>query len=234
MKCAIMQPTYLPWAGYFNLMNAVDLFIIYDDVQFARRSWQQRNRIVLHGKETFLSVPVITKGRRSQFISEVETDEAQSWRYDHIEKLRHAYKKHKYGKEMLQVLEASLNNNSINNLIDINMSVILSIKNTLGISTPIMRSSNIPVQGKKSEYLYNLCEYVKASEYISPIGSKDYIEEEGIFLNSNIEVKYQNFVPNMYPQKGIESFIPFMSIVDVIANIGFDDAYSYVSGGYTM
>lgn len=229
MKCAIMQPTYLPWPGYFHLMNNVDVFILYDDVQFARRSWQQRNRIILQGKEQFMTVPVMKKGNREQLINEVLTDENQSWRLKHFQTIKHAYSNHEYGQLITEIMQKALIDEYSERLSELNIRLISQIKECLGIKAEFIRSSEIPVEGKKSEYLYNLCRYVGASTYRSPIGSKDYIDEEGVFTSSKIKVEYQNFSSKSYSQKGTVEFIPFMSVIDLLANIGSKKAYEYVS-----
>lgn len=227
MKCAIMQPTYLPWTGYFNLMISVDTFIFLDDVAFAKRSWQQRNKILLQGRENFLTVPVNTKGKQSQLICDVETDENQKWRYAHKSTLYHAYSKHPYGYEIVDLLSTILDKNIVS-LAKINIEIIKAIKEKLGIKTNILLSSEIPVHGKKSEYLINLCKYIGAHQYLSALGSKEYIEQEGLFEKANIDVKYQDFLPREYPQKGTDTFIPYLSIIDTIANIGFSDTREYI------
>ncbi|WCF07927.1 WbqC family protein [Paenibacillus thiaminolyticus] len=228
-----MQPTYLPWAGYFQLMNEADIFIFYDDVQFARRSWQQRNRILLHGQESFLTVPVLSKGLRSQLINEVRLDDSQPWRHNHTEKLKHAYKKHSFGSEIIKLVDSILLDPSIENLADLNICLINSICSRMQIGTRLMKSSDIPVEGKKSQYLLRLCEYVGATEYISPAGAMTYIEDEGLFASSSIKVIYQDYTPAPYAQRGMEHYSPYLSIVDVIANIGFEGGRLYVSGGHT-
>ena len=98
---AIMQPTYLPWAGYFNLISHADTFVILDDVQFAARSWQQRNRVVLNGEPHMLTVPVLAKGRPGMLIREAHTDETQKWRPKHIATIHRAYDRHPHGNSVL-------------------------------------------------------------------------------------------------------------------------------------
>ncbi len=227
MKCAIMQPTYLPWIGYFNLIASVDIFVLLDDVQFAKRSWQQRNRILLNGTEKYLTVPVLTKGKRDQTIEEVILDNSQDWKKDHINTLNHAYVKHRYGIEMLSIISEALNKPHCS-LAETNIEIITSILNQLNISKKILKSSDLPVEGKKSEYLFNICNYVEADIYLSAAGSKEYIQEEGIFDASDILVEYHSFPIKEYPQQGINSFVPYMSIVDLIANIGFKNSNVYI------
>lgn len=229
MKCAIMQPTYLPWIGYFNLIASVDVFVFLDDVQFAKRSWQQRNRILLNGAEKFLTIPALTKGKRDQTIKEVSCDISQEWKKDHLNTLEHAYIKHKYGPEMLDVVARALNQPHFS-LSETNIEIITAILTKLGLSTKLVKSSDIAVTGKKSEYLFNICNHIGANVYLSAAGSKEYIEEEGIFELSTIKVEYQSFEIIEYPQQGVSTFVPYMSIVDMIANIGFANSNLIVRG----
>lgn len=227
MKCAIMQPTYLPWAGYFNLMESVDLFVLLDDVQFNKRSWQQRNRILLEGKEKILTIPVKSKGRRDQLIIDAEVDKDTNWYQNHLLTIKNAYKKHPYGEEAIDLYLSCIDPQS-ELLIDINRAFIQKAKTYLDINTKLIKSSQLPVYGKKSEYLINICNYLDADTYLSPQGSFEYIQEEDLFRNTSIKLEYQNYNPKSYIQKEVKEFIPYLSILDIIANIGLDCTKKYI------
>ncbi|QAY67766.1 WbqC family protein [Paenibacillus protaetiae] len=229
MKCAIMQPTYLPWTGYFRMINEVDLFVFLDDVQFAKRSWQQRNRILLQGREQMLTVPVLTKGKRDQRIMDVQVDDTQGWRSEHLLKLQHAYGKHAHGAEILELLAQELSA-PVTSLAELNMNLIKRINASLKMATPILRSSELNAEGSKSQYLIHICQTVKADSYLSAPGSRAYIEEEGLFAKEAIAVEYMNYEPSPYPQKMSAQFISHMSIVDLIANVGFEAARTHILG----
>lgn len=227
MRCAIMQPTYLPWIGYFQLLASVDLFIFLDDVQFAKRSWQQRNRIILNGKEHYLTIPVLTKGKRSQTILETQIDDSQDWRNKHANSIKHAYSKHPNGQQLLTSCNEFLHVPTAN-LADQNIRIIEYISQRLGYATTFRRSSELPVGGVKSDYLLKLCTYFGATTYLSAAGSKEYIEEEQIFTASDVRVEYQNYIPLEYPQKNSSTFIPYMSIIDLLANLSYEKAREYI------
>ncbi|MFJ8261825.1 WbqC family protein [Rummeliibacillus sp. NPDC094406] len=226
LKCAIMQPTYLPWAGYFSMISNVDKFVFFDDVQFARRSWQQRNRIILNKQEKWLTVPVEKKGKRDQLILEVEVLN-DGWRNSHSELLKQAYQKHPYFRDVQQIFEESVLNNSSDLLCDINIQFISTVMRYLEIDTEILYSSQLQSTGKKSEYLLKICEEIDADTYVSAPGSLEYITEEGYF-SSSIKVEKFDFVPKKYNQKCTENFIPYLSILDVIANLGRDGTKEYL------
>lgn len=230
MKCAIMQPTYLPWAGYFSLMDAVDIFVIFDDVQFSKGSWHQRNRILHNGKEQFLTIPIRKKGKSKQLIFEVEIDQTKPWKRKHLETIRQAYGKHPFSEDILPLVTTILEK-EYSKLIEINVTFIQKFTEKLGLSPKILFSSELPVSGKRSEYIVNICEYLQVETYVSPPGAKEYVEEDGLFQNSSIQLKYFEYPEFLYPQKGSSDFIPQLSIVDMVANIGWDEAKKMIRRG---
>lgn len=227
MKIAIMQPTYLPWLGYFNLIKTSDKFVFFDDVQFAKRSWQQRNRILLNGKEKMLTIPVLSKGKFNQCINEALTDDSLNWKKSHLLIIKSAYSKHPHGKNMIDLMEFCYNNTS-NNLSDINTTIIIQLAKKIGLQTEFLFSSSLQASGKKSDYLLQICKELNASTYLSALGSKEYIEQEGLFASSNIEVIYQHFELKEYRQIKAQEFCPYMSIIDLIANVGFENVLEYI------
>jgi hypothetical protein len=227
MKIAIMQPTYLPWAGYFNLIQETDAFVFLNDVQFSPRSWQQRNRIVLGGQPLILTVPVHTKGKRDQTIREVTTDETQNWRRKHLLTLQRAYAKHPHGSAVVALIEKVLAQN-VSLLAEINVALIRSFCEAMGMGPTFHISSQFSLGGHKSDHLLAICRHLGANAYLSPVGSREYIEEEGVFAGSDVQVSYQDYVPPPYAQPGVAEFISHMSIVDVLASLGFEEGRRYI------
>jgi hypothetical protein len=228
MKIAIMQPTYLPWAGYFNLLSQVDAFVFLDDVQFSRQSWQQRNRIVVNGQPLVLSVPVLTSDRGPQSIREVRVDENKNWRKKHLRTLQQAYAKHPFGEQAVGVVEAVITVGS-DLLADINIGLITGFCRALELTASLHRSSELAIAGARSERLLKICRLFEADTYLSPCGSKEYLEEDGVFADNDVALRYQEFTPHPYPQRGVDEFISHMSIVDLVANAGPRGAKEYVS-----
>lgn len=220
MKCAIMQPTYLPWIGYFHMIAKVDIFIFFDDVQFSKRSWQQRNKILYNSEEKWITIPVHTKGLRLQKINEVAIDNTVDWKTDHIQLIKHAYSKAPFYYELNDILK--LYNVEYEKLSDFTIILIKMISQKLGFKTSFINSSDLPVEGKRSKYLLSICEYINATEYLSAAGSKEYIESELSFSKSKIKVNYHKSEPYIYEQSGEEQFIPYLSVIDYIANHGFE------------
>lgn len=227
MRIAIMQPHYLPWAGLFNLVANVDQFVFLDDVQFTRRTWQQRNRILMNGRETMLTVPVKAKGRFSQLINEVRVDNSRRWARKHLGTLESAYARHTHGATVIELLHDCLNPVP-EMLVDNNTRIIKAIATALGFTPTFLFSSGVSVSGAKSARLLQICRKLGADTYLSAAGSRGYIEREGLFGESEVAVQYQNFIPQPYPQADITQFVPYLSMVDVLANLGVDGAPEYV------
>lgn len=217
-RVAIMQPTYLPWSGYFGLMHTVDVFVFLDSVQFARRSWQQRNQIKTANGAQLLSIPVLSKGKRNQLISEVEVDQSAKSGVAHHKAVEMAYSKapcfKDYADELLPFLE-----NPSPRLADLTIDLTLRLKSMLGIKAQILRSSEINGVGSKADLLASLCQQIGASTYISPPGSREYLDESNAFEKVGVPVQYFEFKHPEYPQLFGE-FLPYMSIIDMLFNCG--------------
>ncbi|WP_419902612.1 WbqC family protein [Kiloniella sp.] len=227
-RIAIMQPTYLPWIGYFGLMQSVDTFVLLDSVQFAKRSWQQRNQIKTANGAQWLSVPVMSKGKRDQKICEVELDLGPKSFTNHRQVIEHSYRKAPNFDVMGQpILE--LYNKSYNRLVDLNIDLIQCIKDLLNINTPVVRSSEIHGEGVKADLLLSLCQGLEATEYVSPPGSKSYLNETDVFLRADLPVRYFNFNHPVYPQM-YGDFLPYMSCIDLLFNCG-DKGFGLITEG---
>lgn len=226
MRCAIMQPTYLPWSGYFNLIANVDILVFLDDVQYERRSWQNRNRVLLNEKSHFITVPV-KHVSPWQVIKDIEIDNTQKWREQHCKTLHHAYSKHLYKQDITEIIE-KIEDNSITKLARLNIEIIQYISGMLGLQPKFVLASDLEADGKRSEHLLNICSYLECDEYLSPMGSAEYLEEDGVFRHSHVKLLFQKFIPKQYSQKGTVNFESHLSVVDVLANLGWDATARYV------
>ncbi len=215
---AIMQPTYLPYLGYFGLIAAADVFVFLDDVQFARRSWQSRNRILGAGGEVMLTVPT-RKADREALVREIEISEDQPWRAQHLNSVRHAYGKRPFFGEGFAFLEEHLWERG--NLADMNCAVIEAAARKVGLTAEFTRASDLNTPGHRSDHLLAICQAVDAEAYVSPTGSADYMEEEGVFTAAKFPYRFQGFVEVLYPQ-GREPFVPYMAFIDAVMNVGWD------------
>jgi|TARA_B110000459_G_scaffold186636_1_gene218312 hypothetical protein len=226
---AIMQPTYLPWLGYFGLIDQVDIFIIFESVQFSKRSWQQRNKIKTASGPIWLTVPVTSKGKRGQLINEVEIDTIRNFHTTHIASLENNYRKSPYFSEYSPELFSLLENGHVY-LSELTTELIEWFCKVLGITTSIKYSSKMENTGKNADLLAMLCGQVGATEYLSAPGSRDYLVDSDAFDKRNIPIKYNEYEPKEYPQLFGE-FLPYMSIIDLLFNMG-PESLSIIRQGY--
>ena len=214
-----MQPTFLPWLGYFKLINSVDIFVFLNDVQFNKRSWQQRNKILFNNNIHYLTVPILSKGKFSQNINEVYIDKATKWRDKHIKTIELSYKRKKYFSEIFKIL-VDVYNQDDDYLSSLNVRFIKSILSYLHIDTKIIFSSDLKSNGKKDEKIISILKEINIKEYLSPLGSKTYIGNGQKFINNKINLKYLDFIHPVYSQDKNNKFIDNLSIIDALFNIG--------------
>ena len=226
MICAVMQPAYLPWAGYFNLISQVDVFVFLDDSQFERGTWQNRNRVLVAGESHWLTVPVMREFLGAG-INAVRTDEKLHWRRKHMDLLRQNYGKHTFGAEMLQIGDI-VGDQSLAILAELNIRLIFYCCERLGITTRCVRSSEMGILGKRTERLIEICEHIGCDEYLSPPGSAEYLAADQFVEMTGTRLRFNEYIPEPYPQKGKEQFVSHLSIVDVVASLGWNQAGLYV------
>lgn len=211
----VMQPTYLPWLGYFELMKQSDVFVFYDHVQFSKQSWQQRNRVYGKAGETMLTVPVIQ--RQGQPISEVEIDPASNFVRKHLETLKQCYGKAPGFTALFPEL-AAVYGKGHRLLKDLNCDLIRLGRERLGVGNEFKFSSELGVTGDKVESLVGLCKSVGADRYYSPAGSRGYIEENNLFEKEGIQLDFQAYEHPVYSQ-GAKEFKSHMAFVDYLFNV---------------
>lgn len=229
MKCAIMQPMYLPWAGYFNLIASVDHFYYLDDAQYERSTWQHRNRILLNGQAQFLSVPV-RRENLGQPICRVKADPIDiAWRRKHAETIRYAYLRAPHWKVVQPISEIILDG-ARENLADLNIALTDAICGLLGLHTPRERTAPLEITTPRSQKIIDLCRRAGCDEYLSPQGARDYLTEDRFTELSEVRLEFQDFIPQPYTQGRSETFISHLSMLDVIAYLGVDASRAYVHG----
>ena len=216
-----MQPTYLPWIGFFDLIDQSDIFVFLDSVQFTRRSWQQRNRIKTSQGELMLTVPVLTKGARDQVIKDARVDFQSGFANDHLKAMRFAYAKSPHFADVFSQLEKVYAQN-FTVLGELNMALIRFFCGYLNLGEKkFLKSSDLKVDGTKVDRLVKIAQVVGGTLYLSAAGSKDYIDENNLFNGSGVELSYHQYEHPKYRQLHGE-FLPYMSIVDLLFNEGPD------------
>ena len=221
--CVIMQPTYLPWLGYFDLIANAKEFIFLDDVKFNKSSYHHQNKILGANGTIVLSVPTRAKnGRLNSLINEIDIDNSSKWKKKHLMSIEQSYKKAPHFDEIYHHIEGVISSD-ITKLRDLNIRIIKLFSSILLLKTSFHLASNIENLSKnKVERLVKFCKIQECTSYYTPIGSLDYLdtkENKELFNSNNIEVFFQNFKIIPYVQKKIE-FTPYMSILDVLMYSG--------------
>jgi WbqC-like protein family len=230
LKIAIAQPTYLPWLGYFDLLDQVDQFVLLDSVQFERQSWQQRNRIKTPKGLEWLTVPVVFRGKLSQTIAEVQIREPEFW-YDHLRAIELNYKRapffDRYFGGLRDVIQLEAGTLSLPQL---TIALLRWFSDVIGIQTPTIRSSQMQVSGKRTQLLADICVCLGASVYLSPPGSAEYIIDDLPILSDRaIEVTFHHYEHPVYSQL-FPPFQPYACVLDLLFNEG-DNALPIIRSG---
>lgn len=225
-KIAIVQSNYIPWKGYFDLINSVDEFILFDDMQYTRRDWRNRNRIKTPTGTTWLTIPVCVKGKYFQKINETRISDPD-WAAQHWKSLTHSYRRakcfHEFEDRFHHLYETATNQDFLS---QINYLFIQEICQILKIKTLISWSSDYQLVEGKTERLISLCQQAQASEYVSGPSAQDYLDLQ-TFSHEGIKVTFFDY--SQYPEYE-QLFPPFehsVSILDLILNEG-DNAYKFM------
>jgi hypothetical protein len=233
VKIAIAQPTYLPWLGYFDLLDQVDKFVLLDTVQFEKQSWQQRNRIKTPTGLLWLTVPVVFRGRLGQRIVDVEIREAEFWR-DHLRAVELNYRRAPFFDEYYPELKEIMRSASSGlRLAELTIGLFRWLSKAVGVKTTIVRSSELAVDGKRTHLLAEICSLLAATTYVSPLGSADYLLNDlPILTGQGVDVVFQHYEHPSYRQL----FPPFQShasVLDLLFNVGGNSLATVRSGRRT-
>ena len=221
-----MQPTYLPWLGYFDMISRSDCFVLLDNVQFEKKSWQQRNRIKTGTGELMLTVPVLSAGRFEQRIMETEIDVRSPFATKHVKSMTTAYAKAPHLRDLLSGLSSLLQSGETS-LALFNESLIRWIASALSITTPIIRASKLQASGRGTELTVAQLQELGATTFLAAAGSRPYVSAEHGFAQHGIDVEFHNYEHPVYPQLH-EPFISHLSAVDALFNLGSDQAAALV------
>ncbi|MCI8779916.1 MAG: WbqC family protein [Lachnospiraceae bacterium] len=229
-KVAILQSNYIPWKGYFDMIHMVDEFVLYDDMQYTKRDWRNRNLIKTHSGLKWLTIPVVTKGRFDQKIKETEILSSK-WCMEHWKSLQVNYAKTPcfdiYAGRILEIYKRCQGEKYLSR---VNYIFLKEICDILGISTEISWSSDYILNEGKTEKLVGICVQAGADEYISGPAAKDYIVPEA-FAEAGIRLKYMDYsnyreYPQLYGQ-----FCHNVSILDMLFHLG-ENTFQYIESIY--
>jgi len=216
LKVGIIQSNYVPWRGYFDIIDEVDLFIFHDDLQYTKGDWRNRNKIKTPKGLVWLTVPVKYE-QTSQRICDTRIDYSQKWREGHLRRFRANYGKTPFFAETMSLWEEGLSCGDLN-ISQLNIRLIKLISAYFGITTPLAISSEYAVSGTKTDRLIKLLKKVGATTYLSGPSAKAYLNEN-MFSDHGIGLEYKNYDYIAYPQPWGE-FSGTVSVMDLIANTG--------------
>lgn len=230
MKIAISQSNYIPWKGYFDLIGLVDVFVIYDDVQYTQGDWRNRNIIKTSNGLRWLTIPINKKGRIKNSIAETKIAN-KFWIEKHLKSIEHNYKKSRFFDSNFNFVKDLYSGLNSEYLTEINSYLIKNICTKLNIRTKIINSSQFKKEGDRNTRLISICRQMGATSYLTTKKAKSYINEE-LFLSSGIRVEYISFDEYKAYEQCWGDFEHKVSIIDLFLNCG-DNAFKYMQIGYS-
>lgn len=219
MKCVILQPSFIPWRGYFHQIYLADVFIFFDCIQYDKHGWRNRNKIKTSGGIQWLTIPVNSAGTyHGRLIQDITIAEDTSWRRKHLSTIRQAYRKSRYWEKYYWLIDWIYSFKG-RYLADLTCESTIQIAQTLGFQhTKFIRSSKLDARGEKTDRLLDILRRVGASHYISGPSARNYIEPEK-FAAAGIKLEYMTYDYPDYPQL-YEPFDGRVSILDLLFNVG--------------
>ncbi|HUI22524.1 MAG TPA: WbqC family protein [Methylocella sp.] len=216
---AILQPGFLPWLGFFDQMLRCDIFVYYDDVQFDKHGWRNRNRIKAPSGPLWVTIPVLHSGKQGQRIIDTEVDNNKSWARKMIATIRQNYVRAPHLAFYLPELELVLAA-PWRFLVDLDLAVADLMCRWFEVKRPVFRASALGIPGGKSSRLLSICQHFSATRYLSGNAAQDYLDV-ALFEDAGIAVEWQNYRHPTYPQLHGD-FIPYLSALDLVLNAGRD------------
>jgi hypothetical protein len=217
---AIAQSSYVPWKGYFDLINSVDEFILYDDRQFTRRDWRNRNRIKTQHGVRWLSIPVRVKGRYYQRIDDVEISDPR-WADRHWQTLRHAYGRAPHFDRYRELLDDLYSSCAEARLSEVNDKFLRAICRCLDVRTPFTPAKDYEAEGSKTDRILSLCVAAGATTYLSGPTARAYLDEQ-LLSRAGIEVRYMDYAGYPEYEQLHPPFEHAVSVLDLLVHTGPD------------
>lgn len=230
MRVAVMQPYIFPYIGYFQLISAVDVFVVYDDVAFINKGWINRNTLLSNGKPLGFTVPLVGASQ-NRLIRDIEVVGEPKWRSNLLKTIRQAYGKAPQFETVFLMVEEVLESDytTIGELATLGLQKVCE---QMEIQTPIRSTSTLYNNShlKAQERILDICQQEKATEYINPIGGVS-LYDTALFASHGIKLHFLKSTPYSYPQPG--EFVPWLSIIDVLMYTKKED-YAALLSAYTL
>ena len=233
MKLAIMQPYFIPYIGYFQLINAVDVFVIYDNIQYSKKGWINRNRILINQKDEYISLPLKKDSDFLDIKDRFIADSFSKEREKTLRKIKEAYRKAPFFEQVYPLAEQMLNFSDAN-LFNYIFHSIEAICKHLDIKTKMIVSSSLSINHelKSEQKVLAICEALGADSYINPIGGMDLYNKD-FFGSEGVGLKFLKTSPHSYEQFGREH-MSFLSIVDVLMFNSSTQVQDLLDNRYTL
>ena len=221
MRVAIMQPYFLAYIGYYQLIHSVDKFVIYDNIKYTKKGWFNKNRILTNGKDKLFTIPLKSDSEYLHVNERFIADSYNKERHKIIQWIKNSYKKAPFYKENIQFIE-SLFNQDNSNLFDFIYFSVNQVCNLLKIETEIIQSSKLEIDHslKSEDKVLAICKFLNTDTYINAIGGKELYSKEK-FKQNNISLNFIRTRKIQYEQFSNE-FFPWLSIIDVLMYIGVE------------
>lgn len=221
-----MQPYIFPYIGYFQLIKAVDKFVLYDDVNFINRGWINRNRILVNGNDSMFTIP-LKDASQNKLINEIAVNWDNNWKIKFLKTIEQSYKKAPFYTEILPIIEKSIEADEVqfSKIIEQNLRLICDY---LNIKTEIISSSSIyqNADKKAQERILNICSQEEVNHYINPIGGIELYDKEE-FAKENMQMNFIKSMPVEYKQFKNE-FVPWLSVIDVLMFNSKEEIYKFL------
>lgn len=231
MTVAIMQPYIFPYLGYYQLVNAVDTFVFFDDVNFINKGWINRNRILLNNEAFRFTIP-LNKASQNKLINEITILDFAKWRTDFLKAMENAYRKAPCFDFLFAWLKAFLYKKEYSLISELAVESVKSISALLNISTQFMESSGLEYKSSDlqsgRDKIIKICKMLQADQFINPYNGMEIYDNEK-FNSENIELEFLQMNEVVYDQYGKSEFIPSLSIIDVLMFVNIENAKKLLS-----
>ena len=220
--CVILQPSYIPWRGYFDQILKADVFVFYDDVQYDKHGWRNRNRIKTPQGSQWLTIPVAAKGNitQSKNIKDIPIVYDRDWVHQHLENLKGSYSRTPYYREYLDLL-MPFYKKRYELLADFTIDTTIALAGKLGVGKErFIRSSELGIEDDRNQRLINICRRLNATHYISGPSAQDYIDRQ-LYADADIQLSFIKYDYPEYPQL-YPPFDPQVTILDLLFTLGGD------------
>lgn len=228
MKVGVWQSNYIPWKGYFDYINRVDVFCFYDEVQYTKNDWRNRNQIYGKDKLFWLTIPVENKYTK-QKISEVPIQNNKILN-NHFKSIQQSYSKSPFKNSILELIYDLYHPNSPLTLSELNHSLLKLICKYIGIKTKFVNSKDYELKNTRMDRLIYLLTQLKSTTYLSGLNAKNYIMgNESKFLDKNINLEWIEYGPYVPYKRNGDKFNDHVSIIDLLMNVPQNELLKYIT-----